>query len=111
MKATRLINQHSVGVKHQFNHAWWAAWYGITRLPRNLKIVLLAKNASVVTFQNAQTICINNRYDPWLETPSLNDLLRDTQWAFIGLSGSHDNIWEEPEKYTEVIKQYARLLA
>ncbi|MDB5169448.1 MAG: hypothetical protein JWO41_804 [Candidatus Saccharibacteria bacterium] len=110
MTATRTINQYSVGPRHRFNHAWWGLFYGFSRAKRNLYIIRHAKTATISDFSDAQQVMIGNRYDPWLETPRMSELMDSKPWAFVSLSGSHDNIWEEPEKYCEIIEHYAKLL-
>jgi hypothetical protein len=111
MLATKMINRYSVGPRHRFNHAWWGIFYGITRARRNMTIIRRARTATIPEFAHAQHVLAANQYDPWLKTARYATLMATKPWAFISLSGSHDNIWEEPEKYCEIVEHYARLLA
>ena len=85
-------------------------YYGLRQPRRNLGIIKMTKSALPYTSATAQTIFVANQYDPWPQSPRLATYLAGQSWAFIGLPGSHDNIWEQPERYVEIINHYAKLL-
>lgn len=88
-------------------------YYGLQQPRRNLNIMRRAKHLQAVFEPPAaqQVVMIANQHDPWINSPQLNQLISTRLWSFVGLPGSHDNIWEMPERYVDLINQYARLLA
>ena len=86
-------------------------YYLLRQGRRNFALVRQAKVAKLVEFPAAQTVFIANHYDPWPQSAALKDLISSKPWAFLGLQGTHDNIWEEPVVYAAIIEHYARLLA
>jgi hypothetical protein len=89
----------------------WNIYYGTTQFKRNAQIIRHASKSVVRVFPSAQSVMLVNRTDPWPESPKKIELTSKKPWAFVSLPGSHDNIWEEPEKYSEIIEYYAGLLA
>jgi hypothetical protein len=86
--------------------------YQFLRHPfRNASIIRMAGHAKPVLLPGAAYVFIANRYDPWPRSRQLDTFLESKGWTFIGLPGSHDEIWQHPEYYAPIIKRYARLLA
>jgi hypothetical protein len=86
--------------------------YGLVQPRRNRNIIRGAKQARTATeLPGAHTVFIANRDDPWLYSDSLRTYTKTRDWAFIGLPGSHNDIWEYSERYSAIIDHYARLLA
>jgi predicted RNA binding protein YcfA (HicA-like mRNA interferase family) len=71
----------------------------------------MAKHATPVILPEASYVLIANRYDPWPRSKQLDRFLETRGWSFISLPGSHDDIWQHPERYAPIIDHYARLLA
>ncbi|HEY5152389.1 MAG TPA: hypothetical protein VII55_00275 [Candidatus Saccharimonadales bacterium] len=87
-------------------------YYGLVQPLRNRNIVHGAKQAQSATeLPGAQTVFIANGNDPWLHSEKLQSYLITRDWAFIGLPGSHNDIWEYSGRYAAIIDHYARLLA
>lgn len=86
-------------------------FYSLTQPRRNIRIIRQASNFEPSTFKGARNIFIANHFDPWPQGPKLGSFIDDHNWAFLNLEGSHDNIWDNPERYVAIIKQYAGLLA
>ncbi len=91
--------------------ALYSLYYGLRQPRRNRDIIHNSKSAQPVLLPEAQTVFIANRHDPWPRSEQLDRYLADKEWAFISLPGSHDDIWQHPERYTAIINHYARLLA
>jgi hypothetical protein len=86
--------------------------YYILRQPlRNFSMIRLAKTAQPVIFDQAVTVFITNQDDPWLKDAKLQTYVDNCPWAFVGLPGTHDYIWEQSADYVSIINHYARLLA
>jgi len=102
--------------KHLVNGAQMSllnTYYAITQPRRNLDIVKNAKNYqnSISIPDTKQIVFIANKNDPWPHLDSkLQELMDSYNWTFIHLPGSHDDIWEHPERYVDIIKHYAKLL-
>ena len=62
-------------------------------------------------FPKAQSVFIANRDDPWPRGPELDSFIASKPWAFISLSGAHDNVWNDSIQYLNIINHYAKLLA
>jgi hypothetical protein len=87
-----------------------STYYGLRQPRRNLNIIRMAKNSHSVIFTDIPSIFIANRYDPWPRSEQLQQFISSYDWAFISLPGSHDDIWERPQRYVAIINHYARLL-
>lgn len=87
------------------------AGYMLRHPLRNLDIIRKAEHALPVSFNNALTVFVMNRYDPWPQSNRLTKLIGSEPWSFVSLSGMHNNLWHEPEKYVKLINHYARILA
>lgn len=86
--------------------------YGLFQPRRNLSIIRNISQLQAV-FQApkaTQIVCIANRHDPWPRADNMQSLIDEEPWAFISLGGSHDDIWEHPDRYVEIINHYAGLL-
>lgn len=85
--------------------------YGFRYFRRNLAIIRMAKYAEPVILPEAAYVFIANRYDPWPRSRKVDTFLKNKDWAFMSLPGSHDDIWQHPDHYAPIINHYARLLA
>ncbi len=88
-------------------------YYALRQPSRNLQIIRRAKRLQATArFPKTSILFIINHHDPWTQQPvELSKYLNNKDWVFVSLPGSHDDIWEHPDRYVEVIKHYARLLA
>ncbi len=86
-------------------------YYALRHPRRSRDIIRGAKTSTPTIFTDATTIFIANRYDPWPQSKRLFDYLKSENWAFISLPGAHNNIWQHPAYYVEIVKNYAALLA
>jgi hypothetical protein len=88
--------------------------YYVLRQPgRNLAIIHKAKQlqAEHKVPEAWQVIYVTNKSDPWTQSnEKLQGYMNTCKWSFISLTGSHDNIWEQPDKYVAIISHYARIL-
>ena len=78
---------------------------GMAHPIRNLQIMRQPKIAQPVIFPQAKSIFIANRYDPWPKGQYLDSLIENKPWAFIGMPGAHEHLWEEPKSYVAIIKK------
>ncbi len=103
--------QHRLGRRMRWSLA--SFMYGLAHPVHNYRIVKLTSQpaAELPSFANSQVVFIANQLDPWPHSRALQKVLTRKAWAFISLPGSHENIWEEPEKYSEIVDHYAQLLA
>jgi len=87
-------------------------YYALRHPRRSLDIIQGAKTAEPTVFAGAYTIFIANQHDPWPRSERLFDYIHGKErWAFLSLPGSHNNIWQHPDYYVDLIKNYAELLA
>lgn len=86
-------------------------FYILTQPRRNLKIITSASSSSPVIFKNVPTIFIANQFDPWPISSKLDEFTFSKECIFINLPGSHDDLWDHPDNYVDIIKKYAELLA
>lgn len=86
-------------------------YYALTQPRRNRAIMREVRDPQPSILPQAKHVFIANRHDPWPQSKQLEDLLETRDWAFIGLPGSHNDIWEHPERYAAITNHYARLLA
>lgn len=89
----------------------FSLYYGLAQPRRNYAITKQARDPRPNILPDASHVFIANRQDPWVNTPQLDDLSTSKPWAFIGMSGSHDDIWKHPDRYSPIIRHYAGLLA
>lgn len=89
----------------------YCVYYGVKQPDRNRSIVKQVNHGSLHIPARAEHVFIANRHDPWPQSDQLTEFIQTKDWAFIGLPGSHDDIWEHPERYAAIIRHYARLLA
>lgn len=105
---TFISNRHFLSV---LKIGLYSLYYGLRQPVRNLEIVKAVKNAQFNINPDTCTVFIANRHDPWPQSVRLQQYLKKQDWAFVSLPGSHDNVWEHPERYVAIINHYARLLA
>lgn len=90
-------------------------FYCAIRWPkRNYQMTKSASDASfeLPEFEDVNVFFIANQADEWSSGPQLTKLLTGRSWAFMSMSGAHENIWVHPEDYIDIIDLYAkRLLA
>ncbi len=97
--------------KHLRRHVTLSMYYLAREPRRNMRIIRRAKQLKVKVFPDAQSVMIMNQHDPWPRAPELGDLMQYEAWAYVGLPGTHDSIWEDSQLYAQIIEHYARLLA
>jgi len=86
-------------------------YYGLRQPRRNLAIVRMSKTARPVVLPKVSSIFIANKHDPWPKDKALDEYVKNHNWSFINLPGTHDDVWEHPDRYVEIINHYARILA
>jgi hypothetical protein len=86
-------------------------YYALTQPRRNRAIMRQVRDPRPSILPQASHVFIANQHDPWPASKQLDDLLKTQDWAFIGLPGAHNDIWEHPDRYAAIINHYARLLA
>ncbi len=109
--STYLANRH---IPQGLSMTGFNLYYGLRQPRRNLKIIRNAKGLQVTATKPEEipVLFIINRNDPWTQNPDeLQNCLQNKDWVFLGLPGSHDDIWEHPSRYVEIIERHARLLA
>jgi hypothetical protein len=86
--------------------------YMLRQPRRNITIAKTTQRRQqpVPDFAPARVVFVMNRHDPWPKSPELDELLESMPFAYVGLPDSHDNIWEHPERYVNIIKTHARNL-
>lgn len=88
------------------------SYHGVINIRRNIRIMQNPQLGEPALFPGAKAVFIANRYDAWPRGPGLERFVDQKPWAFISLPGTHEDIWENPEKYVDIIEVYAkRLLA
>ncbi len=86
-------------------------YYCLRQPIRNLKLIGMSKTAQPVILPKAQAIFITNRDDAWPRPNKIKKYINKYDWAYISLTGAHDDIWHHPAQYIDIIERYARLLA
>lgn len=82
-------------------------YYSLSQPHRNIDILRHPKIGQPVIVPKAQAVFIANHYDPWPKTPKIGNFVRDHDWIYINMPGAHDDIWEHPARYVEIISHYA----
>jgi hypothetical protein len=98
------------GVRQSLQVKLKSSYYSVRQPRRNLDIMRMARTAQPRILPQVPGVFIANRHDPWPHAEQLQSYLHTQQWSFIHLPGSHDDIWEHPERYMPIIIHYARLL-
>jgi hypothetical protein len=93
------------------NIGFYSFLYGLIQPRRNRKIVKRSQEEIVIPKSKATIIFIANKNDPWPIRSDMSKYIVDKPWGFLNLPGSHNDIWEHPKRYVEIINYYARLLA
>lgn len=82
--------------------------YYLLRNPiRNLKIIAHPRIGYAVEYADTPTIFIANQHDSWPIAEDFPVFIANHPWTFIGLPGTHDDIWQHPDRYVAIIKHYA----
>ncbi len=88
------------------------SYYSLKHFRRSVAIVKGVSTAVPTVFGSANTIFIANQHDPWPRSSRLQGYIdKQHKWSFISFPGSHNNIWQHPAYYVDIIKKYAELLA
>lgn len=109
MYRTALKNHHYL---HAINVRILAIIYFLLQPKRNYRIIRYTSRfqTEFVPPKGPGIVCIVNQYDPWPTGSLMQEYIDREDWAFIGMSGSHDDLWEHPSRYVEIIDHYAGLL-
>lgn len=86
-------------------------YYALAQFRRNLDIFRHPKIGQPIIIDGVPTVFIANKDDAWPVLSDYTAYINEHGWSFLSLPGTHDDIWEHPERYTEIINHYARLLA
>jgi hypothetical protein len=84
--------------------------YAVTQPRKNGRIIRKAKNSKLQPFKDSRIVFLANHFDPWPNPSDLKEYTEGRDWAFLSLSGAHDNIWANPDKYVPIINHYAKQL-
>ena len=76
---------------------------------RNFRIIRSAKRHHPLPF-SLPSILIINQHDVWTQSPDLDHFAKQHGWKFIGLPGSHNDIWQHPDRVVDIINYHAGLL-
>lgn len=82
-------------------------YHGLLDIRRNIRIMQNPQFGKPRVFPNAHAIFIANRYDAWPRGELAAKLLNEKAWTFMSLTGSHEDVWEHPTKYADIIRLYA----
>lgn len=96
---------------HGMRIFFWSTAYGILQPRRNIRIVHSTNkrtNAFPIFSPKQQVVFVANHFDPWPHSPELRELVASQPFAFLSMPDSHDNIWEMPGYYVEVLEHYAK---
>lgn len=81
-------------------------YYGIKQPIRNFRIAKkVSGKKDPQRHPTAIVLFVANEYDPWPHIPELNILLKKNNYNLVELSGSHDDIWQNPNPYINLIEQ------
>lgn len=109
---TRIRNKISKDTAHTCKQYGVVAWlnktvrnigYGLVHPGRARAMYIGMKGSSVPTVNARRIVVIRNRNDPWL-SQSFHEVFTIPEATFISLPGEHDDIWENPERYVQLLK-------
>lgn len=76
---------------------------------RNLRIIRSAKKPHTLP-SGIPSILVINQDDVWTHSATLETHVEKHDWDFVGLPGSHNDIWQHPERIVAIINHHAKSL-
>lgn len=104
------LHSFRLGVRQNIWIKLKSSYYGLRQPRRTLDIVRRAGIAQPRILPRVPAVFLANRHDFWIQAGQLQKYVATHPWAFIGLPGGHDDIWQHPARYVSIINHYAKLL-
>lgn len=76
---------------------------------RNWRIIRNAKKPHRLPM-GIPSILVINEDDVWTHSPAMETHIQKHDWDFVGLPGSHNDIWQHPDRIVAIINHHAKLL-
>ncbi len=81
--------------------------YALLEPRRNYRIIKSAKQQPTKPeLQSANVLYIVNAKDPWQRVDAYKKPSKSSNYALIKMAGSHEDIWERPMIYADLINKY-----
>jgi hypothetical protein len=111
LKTFRKVRK-AAGQRHPLLRAKYSllsVFYGLAAPRRNLAIIKQAASlVTPLTLKHEQVVFVVNQHDQWLDAQILRQQFQKLPFSFIGLTGTHDDIFYHPEHYVDIITYYAK---
>ena len=101
---------HNSHIMRGLSINFYSLFYALTQPLRSREIIRIAKSSKATIATCANTVFIANKNDPWPKPALFSDYAHQHDWSYLGLTGSHTDIWEHEDRYVAIINHYAGLL-
>lgn len=83
----------------------WNSYYMLRHPVKGYYMFKGWKNKTLPDGSDRRIIVIRNKYDPFSTADYCRQLARDYKWQFEEMPGAHDEVWDDPAPYVEIINK------
>lgn len=84
---------------------FWHVIYALFQPVRLYNVYKAYKIRCVPMYESTQVILVRNEQDTYMEKGVSEKLAKERNWSYQNLKGQHDDVWEDPLVYTEIINK------
>lgn len=78
-------------------------FYAVSQPIRLYKVYRAFRKKYLPDFSSSKVLLIRNEQDTYMEEEASERLARKRGWLYQNLKGQHDDLWEDPQAYIEII--------
>lgn len=93
-------------LRHFIHKTGWSSLYFFTHTKRHREMLRHMPHSvsNLPMIQARKTVVIGTKDDPWSSRISHATITRNTDYIFINMNATHDDIWMHPERYVAIIQ-------
>jgi hypothetical protein len=79
--------------------------YGLFRPIRLYTLVKTYRRQALPEFKGSQVVVVHNQLDTFMNETVSRKLANQNKWLYKNLNGQHDDLWDNPSPYVEIIEE------
>jgi hypothetical protein len=93
--------------KQWFQKTFWHVTYAISQPIRSYRAFRTHRKKYLPNYSENQVILVHNQQDTYMNVAVSKQLAKQRKWFLRNLEGQHDDLWQNPQSYIDIIKEYA----
>ena len=91
-----------------FQKTFWHVVYALSQPIRLMKTYKAFRKKILPSGKPGKIVLVHNKLDTYMNDLVSNELAERREWNCINLDGQHDDLWQNPTPYLEIIRQYSK---